>query len=217
MATRDESHLFSLAALTTRSPAAPSPPPPAARAPHIGDLELNPTPELPPALGAGWPLLPLGAPLGGVVEPPPAAPSLRTGRGRTLALVVAASLLGAAIVTAAAWPGEPATPPTLLGPEISTETLARPSPASRSLHETPPAPPAALEPEPESQPQPVTSAEPQGEQPPPASKPPRRSVRPPVQPPRNRGVTPPAPPPARGPCAHCASGDLACNIKCRAG
>ncbi len=207
MATTDESHLFSLAALTTRTPEAPAPAP--TQPPlHGSDVELRPAPE--PTIGGGWPLFPLGAPLHTPLEGPstvhpPAA------RGRSLALVVAASLLGAGIVAAAAGSNTASAPPARLAPEVLTNALPRATPATQAVPAAAaaPAPPEALTPPPE--PAPAASAAPIL-----SSKPPRRSVRPPLQATRDRTLNPP-PLPTRGPCAHCSQGDLACNIKCRAG
>jgi len=225
MANRDESHLFSLAALTTR---APVPPP---RSPSSPDdegsvaFDTAPPEHGPSRLGAGFSLFPLGAPLGNHEPLAPstvatALPTPQTLPGRTLALVALASLLGAGIVLAALWSSRSPEPPASLArPEVLTQTLVPPARVPPAPLAPPPEPAAAT-------PSPVTERTSALEDQPGASTPkPTPRTRPrtnsrgnpaTTRPPAARAPSSPTPAPARGPCARCAPNDLACNIKCRA-
>jgi len=230
MANRDESHLFSLAALTTRAPA-PLPGPPATD--DEGSVAFQRAPEHSvSALGAGFSVFPLGAPLGNHAPLAPSALEAArpkpggTGRGRTLALVALASLLGAAIVFMAVWSSRSAEPnadtasASLARPEVLTQTLVPPPPSphrSPALAPLPAPAPPVPEPAGERTSGPESQSGPHAAQPTPR---PRPRPKPNADPTTTRPApvrTPAATPaPARGACAHCSPHDLACNIKCRA-
>lgn len=221
MANRDESHLFSLAALTTRAPA-PFPGP-RTTDDEEGSVAFNAVPDAAAStLGAGFSVFPLGAPLGSH-EPLSLAPQpetghpLRSASRRTLALVGLASLLGAAIVLVAVWSSRSPEPPaTLARPEILTNTLV-PPPAdpqsSLAVAAAPDPAPPATEPAAEGPSLPENQSGSRTAQPSPR---PRARSNPKGNPALSRPAPVRTPAPARGPCAHCSPNDLACNIKCRA-
>ena len=217
MANRDESHLFSLAALTTRTPV----PPPGAPSPvdDDGSVAFDAAPEhRVSALGAGFSLFPLGAPLGNHAPLAPSAieaarPTPETGRTRTLALVALASLVGAGIVLVAVWSSQsPEPPPNLARPEVLTNTLVPPpTPVQNSPALAPVAEPAPAEPPSASESQSGSNASQRNRHA--HARPNTNQAR--TRPPAVRAPAP-TPAPARGPCSHCSPHDLACNIKCRA-
>jgi hypothetical protein len=215
MATRDESHMFSLAALTERSP---SPvPAPKRISPDPDNIDLGELARAPTfAADFGPPVYPL---VGSVADGERIDPiqTRRTAPVVQLALVLGALLLALGIIATAIWsvkaeeavqaletpaPSSPLTatgavPPrleTLPKPDANAVAAAPASPEGVALAE---ATPSSARP---------STGESASHAPRPSRRPrPSASPKPPAHAPRPAGA-----------CAHCPPQDLACNIKCRA-